>query len=305
MRTSSNLRTCVAAVFCFVLWGSELRGAAIVPLPPHSTVEGRPMDQWSASWWDWALRQSRPNDAFSDTTGVRAGVNQSGPVFFLAPTNGATVTRTFTVPAGRYLHIPVMPLLSSDLGGNGGNEAELRQYAQQENADVTLFASINGQAVPDLISYRVTPPPGMTYEFDAVPNNAAFVTPGHHNLAVFDDWALMLAPLPPGTHTIRYGGADPSMNYTTDVTAVITVVPEPAAAGLFVAGGAILLLRTPRTRRRPGSGPFALGPASASAASALRRFPAGRKPPTRDPFPPNPTTHFTQLILPTPTSQLA
>ena len=246
MRILSNLRIYVAVVLCFVLWGSELRAAEILPLPPHSVVEGRQMHEWSVAWWNWALSQTRPNDAFSDTTGARAGVNQSGSVFFLAPSNGGAVTRTFTVPAGKYLHIPVMPLLSSNLGGNGSTEAELRQYAEQENADTTVFASINGQAVPDLLSYRETTPPGQTLQFNAVENNAAFIPAGHHSLAITDDWILMLPPLEPGQYTIRYGGTDPSMNYTTDVTARITVVPEPSAAGVL--GVAILAMLR---RRRP------------------------------------------------------
>ena len=58
--------------------------APITVLPAGSTVAGKTIGAWSGDWWRWAVSFSQPNDPFTDATGSRANLNQSGPVFFLA-----------------------------------------------------------------------------------------------------------------------------------------------------------------------------------------------------------------------------
>src|SRR2546422_1386860 len=73
--------------------------------PPNSTPYGHTYGEWGALWWRWAL--SIPTDnPVADTTGQFAATGQAGPVWFLAGSFGATVTRTVQVPAGKGLFFP-------------------------------------------------------------------------------------------------------------------------------------------------------------------------------------------------------
>lgn len=88
--------------------------SGVTVLDPASTVPdeapGRTIAAWTADWWRWAWGQSRPKDAFTDTTGEFASIGQSGPVFFLAGANtsDSRATRTVNVPANAYLLVPLV-----------------------------------------------------------------------------------------------------------------------------------------------------------------------------------------------------
>ena len=111
-----------------------------------------------------------------------------------------------------------------------------------------MFATIDGVSVPDPYAHRETTPPGQTFEFDVVANNPFRLPAGHSDIAITDGYWLMLPPLSPGQHTIHYGGKIDT-RYTNDVTATITVVPEPAAVGLAAAAGALALHRRSRKEK--------------------------------------------------------
>ncbi len=68
----------------------------------QSNAYGKSYGQWAADWWNWALSGPDGNNVLQDTTGALCGLNQSGPVWFLAGTlNSGAAERTCTVPAGK------------------------------------------------------------------------------------------------------------------------------------------------------------------------------------------------------------
>lgn len=75
-------------------------------LPPQSKPYGKTYGQWGADWWRWALSIPADSNPILDPTGASCGLGQSGPVWFLAGTGGAAVTRECSVPAGRALFSP-------------------------------------------------------------------------------------------------------------------------------------------------------------------------------------------------------
>ncbi len=205
---------------------------------PGSTVAGQTIGAWTADWWQWALSQSQPNDAFTDTTGANAGVGQTGPVFFIAGTTGGTATRSFTVPGDRFLLIPLINFaVSESVVGGSFSEADLRSAAASVINSVTdLTAVIDGTSVPelDLFSHRELSP---LFTFNAATDNPFGVPPGPSGNAVSDGYWLMLDPLGTGVHTIEFGGAISSafiVNVTDTITA--TAVPEPATMLLLGSG---------------------------------------------------------------------
>ena len=83
---------------------------APTPSAPDSVVAGKSAVDWTAAWWTWAQQSPVAKNPFTDSTGAFAHVNNDGPVFFVAGTNGVsgTVTRTFTAPAGKPLLVPMI-----------------------------------------------------------------------------------------------------------------------------------------------------------------------------------------------------
>src|SRR5919201_6517858 len=72
--------------------------ASFTLIQPDQTFAGKTYGEWSASWWQWAAPVPAESSPITDTTGTRCGVNQSGPVWFLAGTTGGpSVTRQCTV----------------------------------------------------------------------------------------------------------------------------------------------------------------------------------------------------------------
>ncbi len=201
-----------------------------------STVEGQTIGGWTANWWQWALSQSQPNDAFTDTTGANAAVGQTGLVFFIAGTTGGTATRSFTVPGDRFLLVPLINVVVSeaDFGGSA-TETQLRDAAASFINGVTNLTSvIDGTPVPNLFNYREQSP---LFSLVAALNNPFGATTGPLGNAVSDGYWLMLDPLGSGVHTIEFGGAV-STSFMVNVTDTITAtaVPEPTTMLLLGSG---------------------------------------------------------------------
>lgn len=218
--------------------------AGFTVLPPHATVAGKTIGEHTADWWQWALGFSSPGDPFTDPTGAAAGLNQSGPVFFVAGTPGGSATRSFTVPADKFLLIPLLAaeLSQLELGDFTLTEPQVRQ---QVNGLIDLVdefhSTVDGVPVPDLFSHREESP---AFAFSAAAGNPFGVPTGPSGIAVADGYWVMVAPIPAGeTHVINFGGGVSEFGFSVDVTATITAVavPEPASLGVLGGMGALSL----------------------------------------------------------------
>src|SRR5437588_12909771 len=104
----------IAAVFPAVLLLTAVNAPAqSFVAPPESLPGGLSYPQWSAKWWQWEWSTPFAINPVFDTTGIDCGVNQSGPVWFLAGTSGFNATRNCIVPAGKMIFFPII---------NRGNE---------------------------------------------------------------------------------------------------------------------------------------------------------------------------------------
>lgn len=226
-----TLRT-LGLVAVLVLPFASTHAGAVV-LPPGSVVEGRTIGDWGAEFWRWSFGFSAPNDPFNDPTGALANMNQTAPVFFVAGTTGGFSDRSFTVPAGHYLLIPLLVAEFSqlELGDFSLSEAQIRA---EVNGLVDLIdelhASIDGVDVPDLFSHRSE---SAAFEYEAAPNNIIGVPPGNSGIAVAGGYWLLLTPLAAGeTHALEFGGGVSAFDYRVNVLANITAVPEPSTLAL-------------------------------------------------------------------------
>ncbi|MDG3002443.1 hypothetical protein [Paludisphaera mucosa] len=256
---TASLRRCWILAALVVPGLAPAARADLVVLPPHSIIEGRTIGDYTADWWRWAFGFSVPNDPFTDPTGAAANMNQSGPVFFVAGTTGGDATRTFAVPADRYILIPLLnfELSQLELGDFSLTEGEIRS---QVDGVVDLFdelhASLDGVEVPDLFSHRETT---SAFAYEAAPDNFMGLPAGESGIAVASGYWLMLAPIPIGeTHVINFGGGVSAFDFRVDVTASITAVPEPSSLALCVGGlvcaGGLAMRRLHRARPRRAEG---------------------------------------------------
>src|SRR3954453_10844196 len=106
MRLSTVVAVAVVAIRVFT--SAPALAGTVTVLPAGSQVAGRSIGEYTADWWQWALGFTAPNDPFTDPDGTKANLNQSGPVFFVAGNSGGTTTRSFNVPAGKHLLVPLL-----------------------------------------------------------------------------------------------------------------------------------------------------------------------------------------------------
>jgi hypothetical protein len=229
--------------------------AVICSFAPRAYAQGNPnpgiipfnnqYPQLSALWWQWALSQPVSTNPLLDTTGADASNDQptNGNIFYLAGlislNSGlqASVERTITIPTGKRLFFPILnseaDIPSSVQGSTTVPQlrAEAAYFADQIQS---LFLTIDGKDAGDLTAYRtispvfgfVLPAQDNLYQFFGL-NVSGLVTP-----AVGDGYYVLLTPLPPGKHTIVFGGTTKTLDqngqpaiFSLKITYHITVAP--------------------------------------------------------------------------------
>ena len=184
-------------------------------VPPNARPHGQTYGEWSAGWWRWAYSMPADRSPLTDTADCSTG--QSGRVWFLGgtfstnPVGGdpqnlvGRARRTCTIPPGTFLFVSILNAEASALEGNGTTEAELSKAAKYLEAHaVSMEAAVDGVPVNGLGRYRVQSP---LFTFGPLPpNNLLRLPAGSTSPSVADGVFLMLNPLPPGRHTIHWGG---------------------------------------------------------------------------------------------------
>jgi len=164
----------------------------------------------AADWWKWAMERPLSTSALFDSPYFDVTEGQQGNVWFLGSPFGPS-TRTVSIPPSIYLFFPMLNAESSSLeeppfwAPTAEEQATIAGYFVDHAVD--LFCEIDGVPVPDPFSYRFGSP--------QIPFNAP--TPwifgnseaniGGIGTSTGDGYYLMLRPLAPGQHTLRFGGA--------------------------------------------------------------------------------------------------
>jgi hypothetical protein len=165
--------------------------------------------EWTAKWWQWILSIPVEINPAKDNTGENCGINQNGPVWFLAGTVGGVVKRNCGIPEGKAILLPIL-----NHGGTLADRREQEMHIKGES-DLLAFAesemdvisnlevSVDGVKLIGLDRYRVQSP-----IFDVVlPKNNLFEgTPGPTR-GVADGYWLFLEPLSRGKHNIKSSGS--------------------------------------------------------------------------------------------------
>jgi len=184
----------------------------------------------SVKWWQYILETPAENNPAVDPTGANCQFGQSGSVFFLVSTSGGTATRNdCVVPAGKFLFFPLLTRVSyqemTDTRSEQGARSSIQGFL---NSAKVLQATIDGEEVNISLNPKTTPlrtrSPAGFFTITAPENNIFGGIPGQSYNAVSDGFYLLVAPLPPGPHTITFGGS--SRNFESYVTYNL-IVEEP------------------------------------------------------------------------------
>ena len=226
-----------------------LADGTIVPVNGHPY--GATYGEWTARWWQW-MYQLPVHDATGDLSHplfvdgpTDCFLGQTGHVWFLGGKLGlltdplnATANRSCSIPSGTALFFPLLNA-EFDYEASGLTPGvdpmpvdPLRQAVDSYmDATTELHATIDGTPVPNLFTYRAQSPV-FAYSLPAIDNVYQALgadVPGRDwptttvYPAVSDGYWLFVHPLPPGKHTITFGGTRDGG--VVDVTYHITVTP--------------------------------------------------------------------------------
>src|SRR5919109_2748681 len=129
-------------------------------LDPDSTVEGKSIAEWTAEEWNWFIDAPADKHPGLDTTGAYQSINNDGPVFFLAgPLTGEPVAYGADDPVEVDEGTPILLPLITEASFPGVidpkyehlplEKAVLKDVADLKDAVTSLFASIDGVAIPE------------------------------------------------------------------------------------------------------------------------------------------------------------
>ena len=208
-------------------------------IPPNAHFHGMTYGEWLAGVNQWLLSIPSADNPILDGNEDKIAINQPKHVWFLA--NAApVVNRHFTVPAGTALYAAINGVESDNQlcvdPDTNYTVDELRAFAKSAVDQFTdIEVQVDGVPINNIAAYRSTSPVFASTLPDK--NILQFFgctdTPaGTYWPMVADGYALLLAPLSVGEHTIHISGvvvvdpSDPSNDVDVDVTWHITVAPQ-------------------------------------------------------------------------------
>jgi hypothetical protein len=217
----------------------------LVP-PGDLRLAGRTYEQWAGDWLRWALPMPPTNSAgavhpWIDSPRFDVTESQTDDVWFLGAPFGKT-QRHCVIPSGKALFFPLFvvecssieapPFYASTVPG----QATMSQYWGDHIMDP--FCELDGNALTNLDAFRFQSPQVSI----TAPAPWILGKDGGNGTSTGDGYFIFLAPLPPGPHKLRFGGAmvltkgdDPTpadQRWEIDITYHLTVVESPEIAPL-------------------------------------------------------------------------
>jgi hypothetical protein len=221
-----SLALCILVVVVGALTAAPAANAAKVSVfPPQSKPLGKSYGQWSAELWKQAVRQTgAPGTPFAAGAVDCAALGTKRVVFLVGTTagTGSRVERSCVIRKAAAILFPVVNAECSVAEGDGSTESELRACAASLADTLTnLHATVDGHALAGLGAFRFASP---LYSFSPVAGNVFGIPEAVvSSPSVADGYWVMLHKLKKGTHTVSFGGAAPTLDFSTDTTYTLTV----------------------------------------------------------------------------------
>ena len=167
----------------------------------NSNPYGMTYEDWTISWWRWALSIPSDINPNLDKTGDNCAEKQgNSPVFFLAGGGGGVVERTCTLQSDKAILIPVSVVECSFLElPSAKTDQDLSKCAQEDQSNAVMSLVVDGSEIKNLQNYRVASR-GFDINFS---ENSLFAVSGPTR-AVSDGYWVILEPLETGMHQVHY-----------------------------------------------------------------------------------------------------
>ena len=174
--------------------------------PPNAVIFGKTYSEWADEWCKWFLAIPKSVNPAMDDTGIHAGVNQSGPVWFLAGTVGTTAERRCTVPAGKAILFPIIcgffwvptdAATPEELPG-------LAQFVLDHATEVE--AIVDGVPLRGLENYRFRSQRTFWFTGPTAPDECIYPNQDGPHETFADGYYVMLEPPPRGPHELYFRG---------------------------------------------------------------------------------------------------
>ncbi len=200
-----------------------LAGCDRDPLVHQDTKHAQKIYEGRAiGWTKWALEQPWSTGPVRDTDGSACALEQHGSVWYLAGTTGGAVERACTVPADAHIFFPLMnrwvaPTPDSIIEDDPENDLAawlafvVEYFAERRAQTCALSLRLDDEdLLPDLESMDEELYVDVLDQFTVNMGDDNFATDfggtaGPRVTWVDGHWAL-LRPLPPGDHTLEFGG---------------------------------------------------------------------------------------------------
>jgi hypothetical protein len=214
-----------------LLFASEAQARDPGIVPPGGTIHGTTYGEWNEEFTRWKYGGAAEEDPIGDTTGEYGALRQSGPVWFLVDAYwGETVSRTLTVPRGKFLFVPILAVTWVNIPELGDNPWSIKQRGMvrdQLAIYIDIFDSvaceIDGVSVSDLGSYRLGTADGDAYMVYLPEDSGWGLDPGFYGPTMDDGVYILIRPLSVGEHTIHFHTEASEYGFVTDVTYDLTV----------------------------------------------------------------------------------
>jgi len=180
---------------------------------PDAVVRGETVSQWTenySKWWHYNPFENNP--VTDDPTGAYACLNNDDKVFYL-PGSGGTDTRTYDVPFGKPVLLPILNITYfREAEGSAGDFGPVDEVLDWVVNSIMkgMYARIDGQDIANIEGYRVTE---RDFTMTATPGSFIEATRGDPDpeargpyASGTDGYWLVLDTLSEGEHTLESGG---------------------------------------------------------------------------------------------------
>ena len=217
----------IAFVTLQIVLSANAQGNNSAVYPKDSAPFGVPYKDWISKWWQWNVGIPSSQHPRDNYTSEKCTVNQNGPVWFIPDILTGKEERTCTIPEGKAILVPLLTGECDTSESQSQNDADLRQCSMAGDEYGTISATLDGQKIENLDSYRTATD---FFNISIVKENIFGSPPGTYR-GVADGFFVFLKPLSVGNHELQVktsvtNPTTPSYNFASEAKYNLKISPK-------------------------------------------------------------------------------